>query len=67
MVWSPIALLTPHHETAASVMRQLAGDAYLWWALAVIAVIGLVSASRAGQTTAAPAAPLVQLSGGEAA
>ncbi|MBP2451506.1 glycosyltransferase 87 family protein [Mycolicibacterium lutetiense] len=67
MVWTPIALLTPHQETAASLMRQLAGDAYLWWALAVIAVLAFVSASRSGQTTAAPAAPLVQLSGGEAA
>ncbi|OBB03309.1 MULTISPECIES: glycosyltransferase 87 family protein [Mycolicibacterium] len=67
MVWTPIDLLTPHHETAASVLRQLAGDAYLWWALVVIAVIGFVSPSRAGQTTAVPAAPLVKLSGGEAA
>lgn len=67
MVWTPIDLLTPHHETAASVLRQLAGDAYLWWALVVIAVIGFVSPSRAGQTTAVPTAPLVKLSGGEAA
>lgn len=67
MVWTPIDLLTPHHETAASVLRQLAGDAYLWWALVVIAVIGFVSPSRAGQTTAVPAVPLVKLSGGEAA
>ncbi|ALI27517.1 putative membrane protein [Mycolicibacterium fortuitum] len=67
MVWTPIDLLTPHHETAASVLRQLAGDAYLWWALVVIAVIGFVSPSRAAQTTAVPAAPLVKLSGGEAA
>ena len=67
MVWTPIALLTPHHETAASLMRQLAGDAYLWWALAVIAVIGFACATRAGQATAEPAAPLVRLTGGEAA
>ncbi|MFV8051059.1 glycosyltransferase 87 family protein [Mycobacterium sp. 48b] len=65
MVWTPIALLTPHHETAASVVRQLAGDSYLWWALAVIVVIGAVSTSRAAEPTDVAAAPLVPLSGGE--
>ena len=67
MVWTPIALLTPHHETSASVVRQLAGDSYLWWALAVIVVIGVVSTSKAAKTTAVTAAPLVPLSGGETA
>jgi alpha-1,2-mannosyltransferase len=65
MVWTPIALLTPHHETAASVVRQLAGDSYLWWALAVIVVIGAVSTSKAANTTPVTATPLVPLSGGE--
>ena len=36
MVWTPIALMPEHHETAASLWRQLAGGSYLWWALAVI-------------------------------
>ncbi|OMC39784.1 alpha-(1-2)-phosphatidylinositol mannosyltransferase [Mycobacterium sp. GA-1841] len=67
MVWTPISLLTPHEETSASALRQLAGDSYLWWALAVIVVIGVVSASEARKTTAVAAAPLVQLSGGESA
>jgi alpha-1,2-mannosyltransferase len=40
MVWTPITLLPEHHETAASLWRQLAGGSYLWWALAVIAVAG---------------------------
>lgn len=43
MVWTPITLLTPHEETAASLWRQLAGGSYLWWALAVIVVTGTVS------------------------
>ena len=29
-----------HHETTASLWRQLAGGSYLWWALAVIVVSG---------------------------
>lgn len=66
MVWTPIALLTPHHETTASVVRQLAADSYLWWALAVIVVIGAVSAAEARRSPTVAAAPLVQFSGGEA-
>lgn len=66
MVWTPIALLTPHHETAASVVRQLAADSYLWWGLAVIVVIGAVSAVEPRKTPTVAAAPLVQYSGGEA-
>ncbi|MGV0814638.1 glycosyltransferase 87 family protein [Mycolicibacterium boenickei] len=65
MVWTPIALLTPHHESAAPVLRQLAGGSYVWWALAVIVVVGAVSTPRASKAAVAPAAPLVQLSGGE--
>lgn len=66
MVWTPIALLTPHHETAASVLRQLAGGSYVWWALAVLIVAGAVSTSKAGNTVVAATPPLVQLSGGDA-
>ncbi|MDH6195053.1 alpha-1,2-mannosyltransferase [Mycobacterium frederiksbergense] len=61
MVWTPIALLTPHHETAASVMRQLAGGSYVWWALAVIVVAGAVSTSTSDKpavVTADAPAPL---------
>ncbi len=67
MVWTPIVLLTPHHETAASTMRQLVADSYLWWALAVIVVMGAASASRAGEPAVATAPRVAQLSGGETA
>jgi alpha-1,2-mannosyltransferase len=43
MVWTPITLMTPHEETAAPLWRQLAGGSYLWWALAVIVVVGAVA------------------------
>lgn len=51
LVWTPIPLMPEHEETAASLWRQLAGGSYVWWALAVIAVAGVVSArtgDRAG-------------------
>ncbi|OLO99058.1 alpha-(1-2)-phosphatidylinositol mannosyltransferase [Mycolicibacterium porcinum] len=67
MVWTPIALLTPHHETAAPLLRQLVADSYLWWALAVIVVFGTVATSTAGRTAAVAPTPVVQLSGGEPA
>ena len=51
MVWTPITLLTPHHETAASLWRQLAGGSYLWWALAVIAVAGTRWPSGVGRAS----------------
>jgi alpha-1,2-mannosyltransferase len=47
LVWTPIELMPEHHETEASVWRQLAGGSYVWWALAVIAVAGL-TARRSG-------------------
>lgn len=40
-IWTPIVLLPEHHETEAAWWRQLAGGSYVWWALAVIVVIGL--------------------------
>jgi alpha-1,2-mannosyltransferase len=46
MVWSPIGLLPEHRETAASLWRQLLGGSYVWWALAVILAVGLVSTSK---------------------
>jgi alpha-1,2-mannosyltransferase len=50
MVWSPIALMPEHHETSASLWRQLAGGSYVWWALAVILVSGLAAAKTATGT-----------------
>jgi alpha-1,2-mannosyltransferase len=44
MVVMPYALLPEHRETAAPVWRQLIGGPYLWWALATIAVAGIVAA-----------------------
>jgi alpha-1,2-mannosyltransferase len=52
MVWTPIPLMPEHHETSASLWRQLAGGSYVWWAVAVIGVAGTVSAhsERRGST-----------------
>jgi alpha-1,2-mannosyltransferase len=43
MVWTPIALMPEHQETAASLWRQLVGGSYVWWAIAVIIVSGTMS------------------------
>lgn len=43
MVWTPITLMPEHRETAASLWRQLAGGSYVWWAIAVIVVVGTVA------------------------
>ena len=53
MVWTPITLMPEHHETTASLWRQLAGGSYLWWALAVIVVSG---AAATGSAVHRPAA-----------
>ena len=50
MVWTPIPLMPKHHETSASLWRQLVGDSYVWWAIAVIAVAGAVSARSADRS-----------------
>jgi alpha-1,2-mannosyltransferase len=50
MVWTPIPLMPEHHETSASLWRQLAGGSYLWWAIAMIAVAGTVSARSADRS-----------------
>jgi len=50
MVSLPYVLLPEHHESAATVWRQLVGGPYLWWALAAIAVAGTV----AGKLTPRP-------------
>jgi alpha-1,2-mannosyltransferase len=49
MVWTPITLMPEHHETSASLWRQLAGDSYLWWAIAVIVVTGSVAGTVTGR------------------
>ncbi len=46
MVWTPITLMPEHHETTASLWRQLVGGSYLWWALAVIVAAGTLSPRR---------------------
>jgi len=43
MIWTPIALMPEHEETAASLWRQLVGGSYVWWAIAVIIVSGTIS------------------------
>jgi alpha-1,2-mannosyltransferase len=43
MVSLPYLLLPQHHESAASVWRQILGGPYMWWALVVIAVSGSVA------------------------
>ena len=53
MVWTPITLMPEHHETAASLWRQLVGGSYVWWALAVIVVAGTVGARKTDSETAA--------------
>jgi len=54
MVWTPIPLMPEHHETSASLWRQLAGGSYLWWAIATIAVAGTVSAKSADRSVSPP-------------
>jgi alpha-1,2-mannosyltransferase len=53
MVWTPITLMPEHHETTASLWRQLVGGSYVWWALAVIVVAGPVSTRQADSHPAA--------------
>ncbi len=52
MVWTPITLMPEHQETTAPLWRQLVGGSYLWWALAVIVVAGMVSARSTDADTA---------------
>ncbi len=51
MVWTPIMLMPEHHETTASLWRQLVGGSYVWWALAVIVVAGTAGAGKADSDT----------------
>jgi alpha-1,2-mannosyltransferase len=48
MVWTPITLMPEHHETSASLWRQLVGGSYPWWAVAVILVTGSVAGAITG-------------------
>ncbi|MHC9296885.1 glycosyltransferase family 87 protein [Mycobacterium sp. LTG2003] len=60
LVWTPITLMPEHRETTASLWRQLAGGSYVWWALAMIVVIGVASTSHARVRAAVAAEPLVR-------
>jgi alpha-1,2-mannosyltransferase len=42
MIWTPIPLMPEHEETSASLLRQLVGGSYVWWAIVVIIVAGTV-------------------------
>ncbi len=53
MVWTPITLLPEHRETTASVVRQLAGGSYAWWAIAMI-VVGGAAAAHAAERSRPP-------------
>jgi alpha-1,2-mannosyltransferase len=59
VVWTPITLMPAHREAAASLWRQLAGGSYVWWALAVIVVTGMVRAAAVDPAGSTPdAAPV---------
>jgi alpha-1,2-mannosyltransferase len=49
-VWTPITLMPAHDELSVSLWLRLAGGSYLWWALAVIAVSGVVAPRLPGRT-----------------
>lgn len=59
MVWTPITLMPEHHETTASLWRQLVGGSYVWWALAIIVVAGTVFARQPDSRTTAISAARV--------
>lgn len=42
----PLLLMPEHREAQSALWRQLIGASYLWWALAVIVVTGVVCRSR---------------------
>jgi alpha-1,2-mannosyltransferase len=53
MIWTPIDLLPEHQEAQAAWWRQVLGGSYVWWALAVVLVTGIVSGIVTG-TRAVP-------------
>ncbi|MCV7015932.1 glycosyltransferase 87 family protein [Mycolicibacterium madagascariense] len=58
MYFAPIHLMTEHKETSAALWRQMLGGSYVWWALALIAVAGIVVLrDRARTGPAVDAAP----------
>ncbi len=46
MVWTPIDLMVKHHETTATLWRQIAGASYVWWALAAVVTAGATVIAR---------------------
>jgi alpha-1,2-mannosyltransferase len=58
MYFAPIHLMTEHKETSAALWRQLLGGSYVWWAVALIAVAGVVTLrERDGRRAPLDAAP----------
>jgi alpha-1,2-mannosyltransferase len=58
MYFDTIHLMTEHRETSAALWRQLIGGSYVWWAVVLIGVAGLVTVgSRDGAPRAVDAAP----------
>ena len=43
MRYPPLELMPEHHETSASLWRQVVGESYVWWAVALIVVAGAVT------------------------
>ncbi len=60
MVWTPIDLMVKHHETSATLWRQIAGASYVWWALAAIVTAGVAVVARTepAPTTVPDPAPM---------
>ncbi|MGH3563704.1 MAG: alpha-(1-2)-phosphatidylinositol mannosyltransferase, partial [Mycobacterium sp.] len=54
LVYPPMIVLLPeNHETTAPWWRQLAGMAYVWWALAIIVIAGITVTTNAAARAAA--------------
>ena len=50
MALTPIHLMTAHHETSASLWRQLVGGSYVWWAISLIVVAGAAVVRESART-----------------
>ncbi len=62
VVWSPIMLLPEHHEAEAAWWRKLFGMSYVWWALALILVVGLrIAPDSASPRRSRESAPMADL------
>ena len=62
MTWPQIELLPEHHEAEAAWWRQLFGMSYVWWALALIAVVGVrLAPDSASPRRSRESAPMADL------